>query len=63
MSKSMSTPANKPLKHGAGYNRSTRFVSNVARVIPRFPGVAHCSNLAYKDSCPNLYCNSAKETI
>lgn len=64
INRSTSTPANKPLKHDAGYSKSARFVSNVARVMPRrCAGVVHCINSTYRNSCSKVRCNSAKEAI
>lgn len=59
--RSISTPASKPLKHGAGYNKSAKFVSNVARVMPRLAGVAHCINSAYRSCCSKALCSSVRE--
>lgn len=59
----MSTPASKPLKHGAGYNKSAKFVSNVAKVMPRLTDVVHCINSAYKTSCSNVFCSFVREII
>lgn len=62
ISKSISIPANRPLKDDVGYNKSTKFVSNVAKMTPLPEGVIHCTNSAKKNSCSKLFCNSVKVT-
>lgn len=59
--RSTSTPVSKPLEDGVGYNRSAKFVSNVARIMSRLAGDTHCINSAYKNSCSKALCRSVKE--